>query len=224
MAKKKVVTKRPRFPGLSADTTTLHVTIDAGASHMQVTTRTAGSTWVPTDFNEDCVGQTKGAIISMPTIAAFNTDHGLLYGVEAHNALISKPGFHALAYLKLALVDPEKLTKTTRELIEEQRKEALRLGLKIEEVAVGFFSHVLKFLDVERWKKMVVYVNISDAWKSDVAQSLNQALKAIIPDSIASEIHLVGECLATMIGCEISVVTTVSFDIGDSTMVGFVCA
>jgi hypothetical protein len=224
MARKKGVTRRPRFPGLSADTTTLHVTIDAGASHMQVTTRTAGSTWVPTDFNKDCVGQTKGAIISMPTIAAFNTDHGLLYGVEAHNALISKPGFNALAYLKLALVDPEKLTKTTRELIEEQRKEALRLGLKIEEVAVGFFSHVLKFLDVERWKKMVVYVNISDAWKSDVAQSLNQALKAIIPDSIASEIHLVGECLATMIGCEISVGTTVSFDIGDSTMVSFVCA
>jgi hypothetical protein len=221
MPRKQAVTRRARFPGLPANT--LYVTIDAGASHMQVTTRTAGDTWVPTDFNKNC-GQTRGAFISIPTIAAINKDRKLFNGVEAHNALISKPGFHALAYLKLALVDPEKLTKITRELIEEQRKEALKLGLKIEDVAVGFFSHVLEFLDVKRWKKMVVYVNISDAWKSDVAQSLNQALKAMIPDGIASEIHLVGECLATMIGCDISGGTTVSFDIGDSTMVSFVCA
>ena len=224
MAKKKAATKTPRFPGLSLDATTLHVTIDAGSSHLQMTTNGAGKGWVPIDFNKDSVGQTKGAIISMPTIAAVNADLQLLYGVEAHNALLSKPGFHALAYLKLALVEPERLTKTTRELIEKQRKEALELGLKIEEVAVGFFSHVLKFLDMRRWKKTVFYVNICDAWKSDVAQSLNQALAKMIPNGVANEIHLVGECLATMIGCDISVGTTISFDIGHSTTVSLMYA
>jgi hypothetical protein len=216
MAKKKSPARASaRFPNL-VQGKTLFVAIEAGASHLEMETREDGKVWKPTIFGETRSDYSRTPVTSMPTMAAIHDGGELLYGLEAADALTSRPGFHQLAYLKLALVEEGKLDTTTKKLMAEQRQKARGFDLDIDKVAVGFFTHALGFLDTAKWDKVIVHINISDVWKSDVAQALSRGLTSILP---RASIRPIGECLASAMGEQISDGMAAIFDIGHATMV-----
>lgn len=216
MAKKKSSARASaKFPNLPRETTLL-VAIEAGASHLEMETREEGEVWKSTIFGEARSDYSRTPVTSMPTMAAVHDGGELLYGLEAADALNSRPGFHQLAYLKLALIEEGKLDATTKKLMAEQRQKARGFGLDIEKVAVGFFTHALGFLDAAKWDKVIVHINISDVWRSDVAQALSRELTSILP---RANIRPIGECLASATGEQISDGMAAIFDIGHATMV-----
>lgn len=190
--------KNPQETGKRAAWTAV---IELGASNGQAMVKKPGGAWEMVRWAQGAGASSVGGAEAIPALTSIRKGEqeprDIRHGHAAVRARKKDPTeWEMFAYPKFVFMD-EEATPDIQQQLELQKEKAGALETTPEEVAVGFFRHMISEVVGSTDVTFNVYVNISDRWRNRPVQELMMSFQKL--DTNAHFEH-VDECLSTLVG------------------------